>query len=380
MTKRMTICVTCCLMTVISCAETEPQAQTGDGTEAVVYFTKEITPEALTGVFKALKVPTKDKRVAVKISTGESNNSNHLRPALIKDLVAETGGKLVECNIAIGGNRYRTADHQRAVRERGYDEIGGVDIMDADGEIQIPVRDKKWIQYDLVGSHLTNYDMMINLAHFKGHAIGGFGGVLKNQSIGVASSRGKTYIHTSGRSLTDFWTYLYDNQDGFLESMAAAAQAVHDYFKQEGRDIVYINVMNNISVDCDCDPSPEAPRMKDVGILASLDPVALDRACLDLVFSHESVAGDDASPLISRIKERHGTHIVDYAEQIGLGTQAYKMISLDEPSAVEGTPTVGTLLYNVYTLDGKKVVTNAQSLEGLPKGTYIVNGSKRIIE
>ena len=373
----------CCLIMTASCAETEPQtaqAGSGSGTEAVVYFTKEITPEALTGVFKALGVSTKGKRVAVKISTGESNNSNHLRPALIKDLVAETGGKLVECNIAIGGNRYRTADHQRAVRERGYDEIGGVDIMDAGGEIQIPVRDKKWIQYDLVGSHLTNYDMMINLAHFKGHAIGGFGGVLKNQSIGVASSRGKTYIHTSGRSLTDFWTYLYDNQDGFLESMAAAAQAVHDYFKQEGRDIVYINVMNNISIDCDCDPSPEAPRMKDIGILASLDPVALDRACLDLVFSHESVAGDDASPLISRIRERHGTHIVDYAEQIGLGTQAYKMISLDETSPVEGVQAARAELYNVYTLDGKRVVTNARSLEGLPKGTYIVNGVKRIIQ
>ena len=355
----MTLCVICCLLAAASCSETDPHTdQTGSGsgngndngngngnsTEAVVYFTKEITPEALTGAFKALGVSTDHKRVAVKISTGESNNSNHLRPALIKDLVAETGGKLVECNIAIGGNRYRTEDHLRAVSERGYDEIGGVDIMDADGEIQIPVRDKKWIQYDLVGSHLANYDLMINLAHFKGHAIGGFGGVLKNQSIGVASSRGKTYIHTSGRSLTDFWTYLYDNQDGFLESMAAAAQAVHDYFKQEGRDIVYINVMNNISIDCDCDPSPEAPRMKDIGILASLDPVALDRACLDLVFSHESVAGDDSSPLINRIRERHGTHIVDYAEKIGLGTQSYKLISLDETSAVEDIQAAGTQL------------------------------------
>ncbi len=383
MKKRIAKLLGCCLLMTASCAEAQPQAvpaSNGNGTEAVVYFTKEISPEALTGAFKALGIPTKDRRVAVKISTGESNNSYHLRPALIKDLVEYTGGKLVECNIAIAGNRYNTSDHQRAVSQRGYDEIGGVDIMDADGEIQIPVKDKKWIQYDLVGSHMTNYDLMVNLAHFKGHAIGGFGGVLKNQSIGVASSRGKIYIHTSGRSTTEFWKYLYDNQDGFLESMAAAAQAVHDYFKQEGRDIVYINVMNNISVDCDCDPSPESPRMKDIGILASLDPVALDKACLDLVFSHESVAGDDASPLISRIKERHGTHTVEYAEQIGLGTQTYRLISLDEPSSIEGAPGEATELYNVYTLDGKKILTNARSLEGLAKGTYIVNGAKRTVE
>ena len=384
MRKRMAILATGCLMLAASCAEAQTQADEASnehvsGTEAVVYFTKEITPEALTGVFKALGVPTAGKRVAVKISTGESNQSYHLRPALIKDLVEYTGGKLVECNIAIGGNRYNTSDHQQAISQRGYNEIGGVDIMDADGDMQIPVRDKKWIQYDLVGSHIANYDLMINLAHFKGHAIGGFGGVLKNQSIGVASSRGKTYIHTSGRSTTEFWRYLYDNQDGFLESMAAAAQAVHDYFKQEGRDIVYINVMNNISVDCDCDPSPQTPKMKDIGILASLDPVALDRACLDLVFSHESVAGDDASPLISRIQERHGTHIVEYAEQIGLGTQTYTLVSLDE-SSVEGIPAREMQLYNVYTLDGKKVLSNARSLEGLSKGTYIVNGGKRTIE
>ena len=182
------------------------------------------------------------------------------------------------------------------------------------------------MQYDIVGSHLQNYDFMINLAHFKGHAMGGFGGVLKNQSIGVASSAGKLYIHSAGKSQTH-WTIA--NQDAFLESMAAATQAVHDYFKQDGKDIVYINVMNNMSVDCDCDGHPAAPRIKDIGILASTDPVALDQACLDLVFNHVSSKDNDAKPLQDRINKKHGTHTVEYAEQIGLGTRKYTIVNID---------------------------------------------------
>lgn len=294
-------------------------ATANDGTGSKVYFTKTITPESLVSIYEALGVSAEGKRVAVKISTGESSRSNHLRPEFIKNLVQKLGANIVECNTAYGGSRGSTAAHRRVIAERGFNDIATVDIMDEEGEMQIPVADTKWIKYDIVGSHLANYDLMVNLAHFKGHAMGGFGGVLKNQSIGVASSSGKVYIHSAGsRTTGSIWN---NDQDSFLESMAAAAQAVHNYFKQEGRDIVYINVMNNISVDCDCDGNPATPQLKNIGILASLDPVALDKACLDLVFNHQSVAGDNASPLIRRIENLHGTHTVEYAEQIGLGSQ-----------------------------------------------------------
>ena len=299
--------------------------ETPDPEVPTVYFTSSITPEGLVSIYEALGVPASG-RVAVKISTGESSKSNHLRPELIKDLVQKVGGTLVECNTAYGGSRATTAKHLKAIEERGYNKIATVDIMDSEGTIDIPVTDDKWIKFDRVGSHLQNYDFMINLAHFKGHAMGGFGGVLKNQSIGVASSAGKLYIHSAGRSTTK---WLDDNQDGFLESMAAAAQAVHNYFKQEGKDIIYINVMNNMSVDCDCDGHPASPRLKDIGILASTDPVALDQACLDLVFNHSDAAGDDAKPLQERINRQHGTHITDYAQTIGLGTKKYNIVNID---------------------------------------------------
>ena len=291
-----------------------------------VYFTSDISAAGLVKVYESLGVKSFG-RVAVKISTGESEQSNHLRPALIKDLVQKVNGTLVECNTAYGGNRSKTEDHRKAIAERGFEAVAPVDIMDEEGSIEIPVRDTKHIKYDLVGSHIQNYDFMINLAHFKGHAMGGFGGVLKNQSIGVASSAGKLYIHSAGRSTT---RWMSDDQDGFLESMAAAAQAVHDYFKTEGKDIIYIDVMNNMSVDCDCDGHPAAPRLKDIGILASTDPVALDKACLDLVFGHIDTTGDDAKPLQQRINRQHGNHIIGYAESIGLGVQKYNIVNIDK--------------------------------------------------
>lgn len=293
--------------------------------QSKVFMTTEITPESLVKIYESLGVEAKG-RVAVKISTGESQQSNHLRPDFIKNLVQQVNGTLVECNTAYGGNRGRTADHRRAIVERGFDKIAKVDIMDEEGDMEIPVQDTKTIKSDIVGTHLANYDFMINLAHFKGHAMGGFGGVLKNQSIGVASSTGKIYIHSGGHSKTSWGG---GTQDEFLEAMAAAAQAVHNYFKQDGKDIIYINVMNNMSVDCDCDGHPAAPRVKDMGILASTDPVALDQACLDLVFNHVSTAGDDAKPLQDRINRQHGTHTVDYAAQIGLGSRKYELISID---------------------------------------------------
>jgi len=303
-----------------------PTTQNPDPAAPTVFFTASITPEGLVRIYQALGVKASG-RVAVKISTGESAKSNHLRPELIKDLVQSVNGTLVECNTAYGGSRATTANHLKVIEERGYNKIATVDIMDAEGTMDIPVTDDKWIKYDRVGSHLQNYDFMINLAHFKGHAMGGFGGVLKNQSIGVASSAGKLYIHSAGRSTT---RWMDDNQDGFLESMAAAAQAVHNYFKQDGKNIVYINVMNNMSVDCDCDGSPAEPRLKDIGVLASTDPVALDQACLDLVFHHTDASGDDSKPLQERINRQHGTHITEYAESIGLGTRKYNIVNIDK--------------------------------------------------
>lgn len=287
-------------------------------------------------------------------------------------------GTIVECNTAYNGNRSNTASHRRAIEQRGYGEIAPVDIMDEDGYIDIPVSDTKYLKFDRVGSHLANYDFLINLAHFKGHAMGGFGGVLKNQSIGIASPEGKTLIHTAG--VYDDPRYVFQQphgQDAFLESMAAAAQAVHDYFKG---NTIYINVMNNLSVDCDCDGHPSAPQMKDIGILASLDPVALDKACLDLVFNHVSAAGDNSAPLVQRINSRHGAHTVDYAAEIGLGSLAYDLIDITNESALADVSVAGRNRYNVYALDGVKVLTNVDSLDSLAPGIYIVNGVKTLIE
>lgn len=296
---------------------------------ATVYFTSEITPEALVTIFEQLGV-TPDGNVAVKISTGESEQSHMLSPQLIAQLVKKLNGTLVECNTAYKGNRFNSADHRRAIAERGYDKIAKIDIMDEEGDMLIPMSDTTYFTENIVGKHLADYDFMVNLAHFKGHAMGGFGGVLKNQSIGVASKNGKVRIHTAG--VYDTPDNAFNNpkgQDAFLESMAGAAQAVHNYFKKKN-GIVYINVMNNMSVDCDCNGHPAKPVLKDMGILASLDPVALDQACLDLVFGHTSTAGDDSKPLIERIETRHGTHTVDYAEKIGLGTKTYNLVNIDK--------------------------------------------------
>lgn len=291
-----------------------------------VYMTSTITPERLVEIYDALGVEA-EGRVAVKISTGEPGGKNFLQPSLIKNLVKKVGGTIVECNTAYAGRRNSTEEHLKAAREHGFFEIANVDIMDADGEFAIPVRDTTHIKYNIVGSHMKNYDFMINLAHFKGHAMGGFGGVLKNQSIGIASSAGKAYIHTAGvtRDVALLWENIAP-QDAFLESMAAAAQSVHDYF---GDKIIYINVMNNMSIDCDCDAHPAAPEMKDMGILASTDPVALDQACLDLVFNMTPTEGNNNAPLIERINSRHGLHIVEHAEKIGLGSREYVLVSID---------------------------------------------------
>lgn len=290
-----------------------------------VYMTKEISPASLVRIYEALGRKASG-RVAVKISTGEPGGHNFLQPALIKDLVKEVKGTIVECNTAYEGRRSTTEEHLKAAREHGFFDIADVDIMDAEGDMKLDVRDKKHLQYNLVGKHLQNYDFLINLAHFKGHAMGGFGGVLKNQSIGVASAHGKAYIHTAGKTElpSELWSNLPE-QDAFLESMAAAAQAVADHF---GEKILYINVMNNISIDCDCDAHPHDPEIQDMGILASTDPVALDNACLDLIYAIQPTEGNNNQPLVDRINQLHGRHTVDYAEQIGLGNKRYEMITI----------------------------------------------------
>lgn len=295
--------------------------------QPTVYFTKEITPESLVRIYKALGVEATG-RVAVKISTGEGGNTHYLKPPLIRQLVEEVNGTIVECCTAYPGSRMDPKKHWETIHEHGFDSIFAVDLMDEFGDIRIPVQDHKHLRYNIVGNHLPNYNFMINLAHFKGHAMGGFGGVLKNASIGVASTAGKANIHTAGitEDAADLWNHI-DDQDGFLESMAAAAQAVHNYFSGH---VIYINVMNNMSVDCDCDGHPAKPELQDMGIMASLDPVAVDQACLDMVFNYKGKPGDDNKPLIERINRQHGTYITDYAEQIGLGSKTYTLVNLDK--------------------------------------------------
>lgn len=284
-----------------------------------VYMFKEISSENLVKIYEALERKATGK-VAVKLSTGEPGGHNFLQPALIKDLVQKVNGTIVECNTAYGGDRSDTESHRKVAAEHGFTAIAPVDIMDAEGESELPVKGGKHLTRDIVGSHYLNYDFTVVLSHFKGHAMGGFGGAIKNISIGIASSNGKRYIHSAGASTSDWGNPA---QDDFLESMAEAAKAVADHC---GDQILYISVANNLSVDCDCDSSPEDPRMGDIGILASLDPVALDKACTDLVRSSED---HGKIHLIERIDSRHGMHTLDYAEQIGLGSQKYELIKLD---------------------------------------------------
>ena len=299
-----------------------------------VFMTTDISAEGLVAVFNALGI-TPSGNVAVKISTGESSNSNHLRPAFILPLVQLVDGHLVECNTTYSGQRSTTASHRNVIQQRGYTVGGGfpyeLDLMDEEGEMALAIPSANpHFDSAIVGSHMANYDFIINLAHFKGHAMGGFGGVLKNQSIGMSARRGKALIHSAGRNtVSERWMQYADDQDGFLESMAEVANTIHQFFHQPGKQIVYINVMNNMSVDCDCDGNPLAPRLKDIGILASTDPVALDQACIDLVTNHENTSDDTAQPLLNRINQRHGLHILEHAAAIGLGSREYQLISID---------------------------------------------------
>lgn len=298
-----------------------------DTKPSTVYFCPRITADNLVKVYQALGREAKG-RVAIKLSTGEAGNPNHLSTDVIKRLVHLVEGTIVECNTAYEGRRCNVADHLQTAAEHGFTAIAEVDIMDAQGDIALPVRQGKHLKENYVGRNWLNYDFTIVLSHFKGHPMGGFGGALKNVAIGMASSRGKAWIHTAG-TCTDVpvdWANV-PPQDDFLESMAEACESVFD---KAGDNILFISVANNLSVDCDCVAEPEPIRMGDIGILASLDPVALDRACVDMVYNSPDPG---KTHLIERMESRNATHILDYAEQLGLGTQRYELRTIDPADA-----------------------------------------------
>lgn len=292
--------------------------------KATVYFTKEITPQSLVRIYQALGKELKG-RVGVKISTGEPGGHNYLHPELIGALVRQLNGTIIECCTAYGGRRQDPKLHWQTIRDHGFYDMAPCDIMDEFDEMDLPVENGFHLNRDIVGAHFADYDSVLVLSHFKGHAMGGFGGALKNISIGIASTRGKANIHTAG--VTTEAAELFNNlpqQDVFLESMADACKAVIRYKGAE--NMVYINVANRLSVDCDCDSDPAEPEMADLGIFASADPVALDQACYDAV-KQSSDPGKAA--LIERMDSLHGIHTVEAAAQHRLGSRAYTVVSLD---------------------------------------------------
>ena len=285
---------------------------------AIVYYTSDISAESLIKAYEALGVELPGK-VGVKMSTGESERSNYLRPALIGDLIHLVNGTIVECNTAYGGSRASTAMHRQQAKDNGLLDIAELDILDEKGSMEININNGQRIQVDYVGSHFVHYDSYLVLSHFKGHAMAGFGGAIKNISIGFGSSMGKVWIHSGGtRTSGSIW----GETDPFLEAMADAAKGINDFM---GENIVYISVMNRLSVDCDCDGNPSEPDMHDIGILASTDPLALDQACIDLVY-----AVPDSASLRQRIESRNGLHTLEAGEQNGLGSRAYHLVMIDD--------------------------------------------------
>lgn len=292
-----------------------------------VYFTKKITPESLIKIYEALGIELPGK-VGVKVSTGEDGSQGYLKADLIGPLVKKLNGTIIECNTAYPGARNTAEEHMEVAKKHGFTSFANVDIMDAEGEFKIPVKKGKHLDYDLVGQNFANYDSILNLAHGKGHAMGGFGANLKNQSIGIASRNGKAYIHSCGQDSNPdtAWGVEYKQID-FIESMAEAAKAVADYLKENNKPIVYITVMNYLSVDCDCDAHQTAPVMADLGIVASLDPVANDQAFIDMIWNSQDPG---AHLLQERIDCQEGRAILPYAESLGLGSTKYELINLDE--------------------------------------------------
>ena len=283
-----------------------------------VYFSRVITPENVVEMFKILNKDLPGK-VAVKVHSGEKGNQNYLRPEFMKKIVNYVKGTIVECNTAYEGQRNTTQKHKELMKEHGWNDFFDVDIMDAEGDdLEIDIPNGKVIKKNYLGKNIKNYDSMLVVSHFKGHPMGGYGGALKQLSIGCASSYGKAYIHGAGEP-EKIWTADHDK---FLESMADAASSVVKYFDE---NIAYINIMCNMSVDCDCCAKAEDPCMKDIGILSSLDPVALDKACIDLVYNSKDPGRDH---LVERIESRNGTHTIDEAEKIGIGNKEYELVEI----------------------------------------------------
>ena len=294
--------------------------------KAKVYFTKEITSESLMKIYNSLGVDLKGN-IGVKVSTGEDGAKGYLKADLIGPLVKKLNGTIIECNTAYPGKRNNQKEHLEVAKKHGFTSFANVDIMDGESEFKIPFTKGKHLKYDIVGENFKNYDSIINLAHGKGHAMGGFGANLKNQSIGIASRNGKAYIHSAGKTEdpNEAWSNLPEQID-FIESMAESAKAVSDYLKEKNRPIVYITVMNALSVDCDCDAHQGDPVMKDLGIVASLDPVANDQAFIDMIWNSNDPGSDK---LKERIDSRLGREILPYAESLGLGTREYELINID---------------------------------------------------
>lgn len=288
--------------------------------QSVVYFTSDISAQGLVNIYQALGWEPAGK-VAVKISTGEPPASNYLRPELIGNLVQMLDGTIVECNTAYGGSRSSAAMHRQVAEDHGFTAIADFDLLDEDGEVEWPVTGGTRLNRAIVGSHAENYSDWVILSHFKGHAMAGFGGAIKNVAIGMSSPSGKVYVHTAGTKTSgSIW---YNDQDAWLEALGEMVTGVRDHV---GADhIIYINVMNRLSVDCDCDGNPAEPDMHDIGILASFDPVALDQACIDLVYQAK-----DSASLIERIESRNGIHTLEHAEEIGLGSRMYELVNIDE--------------------------------------------------
>ncbi len=290
---------------------------------SVVYFTKDISPQGLVKAYEALGAELKG-RVAVKISTGEPGGHNFLQPALIAPLVQKLEGVIVECNTAYPGRRDTSEAHWQTFKDHGFLDIAPCDLMDEEGDMSLPVGGGARIQENFVGTHLKNYGSMLVLSHFKGHPMAGLGGALKNMSIGVASARGKQWIHTAGSGDTSFEALLNADLDSFLDSMADADKSVMDFMGRE--NIVYVNVANRLSVDCDCCAAPAEPEMMDIGIFASLDPVAVDQACVDAVYASPDPG---KAALIERMETRHGVRTIQAAEALGLGSRSYELKELD---------------------------------------------------
>ena len=294
--------------------------------KSIVYFTKDISSSGVKRIFEKLN-PVLGEKIAIKLHSGEKGNQNFLRPEFWEELIDSLNGVVVECNTAYPGARNTTQKHRQLISEHGWDQYFKFDLLDAEGpDLELPIPNGKVIKVDYVGKNIVDYDSMLVLSHFKGHPMGGYGGALKQLSIGVASSNGKAYIHSAGKVMDQktVWNNIAP-QLSFLEAMADSASAVHNYFKGH---IAYINVMKNMSVDCDCCEIAEDPCMQDIGILASLDPVAIDQACIDLVKAAKDDPGQ--AHFLKRVNSRHGEHTIEAAADLGFGSREYELVNIDE--------------------------------------------------